>query len=516
MKTFRLFFSFVLFFSCLVFTHAQIHVDGDEDVGIGQSATDNSKVRVVNSSNANGFYLTVNHSSSGQVNGIFSDVQAIGLGTKVGVYSKVSQNASSTQNSIGFYNWIYPYGSGASYGISNWITNNGTGAKYGLAGFYYQSTASIKPLYGIWSRFRNYGEGTTYSHYQVIEGYGDGQKEGFYNVVNQAATATSAARGMYTSVKNTGMGPTTGLEIYVPVDGRSTKFGYTGRVYENSASTGSTYGIRSQVFASGSRPVYGFHNKVEESVGASGVKYGIYNYVEDASSGANKYGIYNYLEKTGTGTSYALYSEVGGQTDYAGYFAGNVVVTGTMIDGVSDGRLKEDTKDLVGALALVAQLQPKSYLFKNNTGIRLPRGRQYGLIAQELETVLPDLVTEFTTPGKPIYQKVKTVSDVLMLPADEGQGGGTTQALDANNPPQAAELIAQPLAIEDTDEIVGYEADQTFKAINYRALIPVLVAAIQEQQTEIEHLQKQQAEEETLRAELKVLRTVVLRLSKQD
>ena len=97
-----------------------------------------------------------------------------------------------------------------------------------------------------------------------------------------------------------------------------------------------------------------------------------------------------------------------------------------------------------------------------------------------------------------------------------GKGGGTTQALDANNPPQAAELIAQPLAIEDTDEIVGYEADQTFKAINYRALIPVLVAAIQEQQTEIERLQKQQAELETLRAELKELRTVVLRWSKQD
>ena len=52
----------------------------------------------------------------------------------------------------------------------------------------------------------------------------------------------------------------------------------------------------------------------------------------------------------------------------------------------SDVRLKEDITDLVGGLDTVAQLNPKSYTFKGNSKLR------FGLISQEVERVLPQLV----------------------------------------------------------------------------------------------------------------------------
>ena len=91
--------------------------------------------------------------------------------------------------------------------------------------------------------------------------------------------------------------------------------------------------------------------------------------------------------------------------DYAGYFAGNVGVTGTVMDGLSDGRLKEDAQALVGALGLIAQLQPKSYRFKSDLGIPLPEGRQYGLIAQELEPVLTDRERDIKVTGQTVFAK---------------------------------------------------------------------------------------------------------------
>lgn len=52
----------------------------------------------------------------------------------------------------------------------------------------------------------------------------------------------------------------------------------------------------------------------------------------------------------------------------------------------SDVRLKENITDLVGGLDVIAQLNPKSYTFKGNSKLR------FGLISQEVERVLPQLV----------------------------------------------------------------------------------------------------------------------------
>jgi hypothetical protein len=60
----------------------------------------------------------------------------------------------------------------------------------------------------------------------------------------------------------------------------------------------------------------------------------------------------------------------------------------------SDARLKTDVQDLNWGLSQVLALRPVSYAWKNN---QINQGTQYGFIAQEVQTVMPDLVREFET-----------------------------------------------------------------------------------------------------------------------
>jgi endosialidase-like protein len=121
-------------------------------------------------------------------------------------------------------------------------------------------------------------------------------------------------------------------------------------------------------------------------------------------------------------------------TGYAGYFQGNVYVTGSITQN-SDARLKQDVASLGYGLRDLLRLRPVSFNWKD----RPDRGRQLGLIAQEVEPVLPELVT--------------------------------------------------------TDK----DAEQT-KGLNYIGLVPVTIKAIQEQQAQIEDQKKRIAdlEEEKL------------------
>lgn len=87
-------------------------------------------------------------------------------------------------------------------------------------------------------------------------------------------------------------------------------------------------------------------------------------------------------------------------------------------------------------------MEPKSYQFIQNlnNNLNLPSGIQYGLIAEEIEQILPGLVKECTAPA--IFDSV-------------------------------GNQIA---------------ADLTFKSINYTGIIPLLIASIKEQQNKIDSL----------------------------
>ncbi len=73
---------------------------------------------------------------------------------------------------------------------------------------------------------------------------------------------------------------------------------------------------------------------------------------------------------------------------------GDVAISGS-IYGASDQRLKENITPLQNADVIISQLNPTSFNFKKDMqqDFALPEGKQYGLIAQEVQKILPELVT---------------------------------------------------------------------------------------------------------------------------
>lgn len=143
----------------------------------------------------------------------------------------------------------------------------------------------------------------------------------------------------------------------------------------------------------------------------------------------------------------ALGYQTSGFAMYAGYFNGNVGYTGTLSQ-VSDARLKTNIQSLSGALSLVKAIDVKTYHYKKGAEanqLNLAAGKQYGFIAQQLETVVPELVS----------------ADFATMEGGERQGkeGPITVASDA------------------------------YKTVNYIGMVPILTQAIKEQQEIIESMQ---------------------------
>lgn len=127
---------------------------------------------------------------------------------------------------------------------------------------------------------------------------------------------------------------------------------------------------------------------------------------------------------------------------WGGYFLGDLGHTGSIYN-TSDKKLKKNIEPVAdNAITKIMNLQPKQYQFRTNEfkGMNLAEGNHFGFIAQEVEAAFPDLVKERT-----------------LSPA-------TTQ---------------------------GMVEEVSFKSVNYTELIPILTAAIQEQQKQIEELKKE-------------------------
>jgi hypothetical protein len=193
-----------------------------------------------------------------------------------------------------------------------------------------------------------------------------------------------------------------------------------------------------------------------------GTSIGVYGH---STQGTGK-GVQGYSNFTGVyayGGNYGVYAVATKDFGYAGSFQGNVYTTGTYQP--SARQLKHNIAELNGAMALISKLQPKEYEYKQEGSyglMNLPKGKRYGLIAEEVEEVLPTLIkaTEFDRHF--------------------AQGGDS----ETNTGEQASEKI-------------------DFKAVNYTELIPIMIKGMQEQQVENETLKDRVAKLEELILALK-------------
>jgi hypothetical protein len=90
----------------------------------------------------------------------------------------------------------------------------------------------------------------------------------------------------------------------------------------------------------------------------------------------------------------------------------------------SDAKLKSNVEDVSDVSILISKLKPKTYTFRQGeyAALGLPSQKQYGLIAQELEQVLPELVTTSEMPvgksstGERVMEEVKAVNYTALIP----------------------------------------------------------------------------------------------------
>lgn len=152
-------------------------------------------------------------------------------------------------------------------------------------------------------------------------------------------------------------------------------------------------------------------------------------------------------------TNYGIFASVtpGPGTNYAGFFSGDIVVTG-QINPPSDVSLKQNVQGVQNALGIIGQLNPVSFEFNQTVypQMKLADGNQYGFIAQDVETVLPDLVNDEVYPAE--YDSLGNVIS-----------------------PQV-----------------------NFKSMNYQAVIPLLTKGVQEQQSQIDSLENEIASRDSL------------------
>lgn len=95
-------------------------------------------------------------------------------------------------------------------------------------------------------------------------------------------------------------------------------------------------------------------------------------------------------------------------------FDGDIALSGSMF-GLSDARLKADIENVTHALNLLSQLNPSTYKFNTNkyTNLNLPTDQQYGLIAQEVESVFPELVK--TIKFEPSGETYKSINYTALI-----------------------------------------------------------------------------------------------------
>lgn len=308
-------------------------------------------------------------------------------------------------------------------------------------------------------------------------------------------------------------------------------YGYSGTGYGIYGSSTSSYSDNGStgVYGSGYYGVHGIgtygvwgESKNYLGVYGSGVSYGVYGSASSTSSGYGLYGVSGYIGAYASGTSYGFYgvstngigarassdNNLGGSfysTNYyglragtgltsqnwAGVFDGSVYTFGTY--QTSDRKLKKNISEFTRAMDIIAQLKPKRYEFIREgklATLHLPEGKHYGLIAQELQEVLPELVKELDDDLT--YQQV--TDKPVVITAASGK-----EAIE----PQKA-------SVEKTKD------NLTIKAVNYTELIPIMIKGLQElneKNKEIDELKAEVAELRKMMLEMKSGRSDVTTLS---
>jgi hypothetical protein len=312
-------------------------------------------------------------------------------------------------------------------------------------------------MFGIFNRVLSHPTSSshTFGAYHLVEKNGSGRHTGLYNKLMSSTTSDTALVSIHTGAGGyaaqfsgnvhvtdqlgVGTTPLSGIELQVDGDARMTNLGisktgadsYTDGIFV-SGPYQDGISVFTQFTGQSFQSVYGVKSE-PSGLSSNQIIYGVYSRPSFSFGSSTIYGVY--ADKQSGGSGYALYVN------------GEAFTTGSGSWVTSDSRLKEEVQEVVGALDIIRELRPTSYTYRQTDKyelLNLPKGRQYGFIAQEVERVIPDLVRD---------------TDV-----------------------QFNESVADP-------DKTGQHTEQ-LKAMNYQMLIPVLTQGIKEQQAQLEDMRR--------------------------
>jgi len=231
----------------------------------------------------------------------------------------------------------------------------------------------------------------------------------------------------------------------------------SGSAYANSATEPAFVGVSLGLTGiRGEGVAYGVYGKGLNGIYGEGGNYGVYG--KSMSGGilgeGNQYGVRGIgggeagtgvvgISTNGTGI---IGSAAVGQ--YAGYFNGSVFASAGFTP--SDKNLKLNVKNILGAMEIINELNPTQYEYRNDGNYKLmnlPQGNRYGLIAQDVEKVLPGLIKETNFDPNIIKSEKENNESEIRLKENM------------------------------KEEVIS------FKAISYTELIPIIIKGMQELST---------------------------------
>ncbi|MBS1655515.1 MAG: tail fiber domain-containing protein, partial [Bacteroidetes bacterium] len=405
------------------------NITGSYNTATGSSALSNCSTGSDNT--ANGFIaLSTNTTGSFNVamgSGALQSNSTASANTALG-YSAMSTNTTGANNTSAGHNSLY----------SN-TTGNYNSALGDNAG-YYNSTGSYNVFLGQGS-----GSGVFTGSNNVCIGRLSGVSN---DVSNSVAIGYSAYASQSNSVVLGSSSQRVGIGTTAPYSSSQLTVNGGTNYYsiwaENHNPSGGV-AINGTTDQGGGWGIYG------SSTGSTSTQanIGLYGYAAGSTQGTSNSN-YNYFLMANYGVWGAAGNGV--TTGLAGGFNGDITVFGNVYQ-TSDAKLKTNIQPIGNALNGINKLLVKQYDYSQDVAteskLSLPRTHQFGFLAQDVQTVFPNLVSSITAPK-----------------IDYEAGGNKPKVMGSSN----------------------------FLAVNYIGFIPLLTEAVQELSIENDALKKQLAD----------------------
>ena len=387
--------------------------------------------------------IALNIRTNNQTRLTVADNGNIGINTTTPTAKLDVKSASGT---TGANFWLTGNSSVNVKGITSVASNSGTGGAYG-ADFTAIGSGGTSLAAGVsayaQSGYKNYGFFGNVLTSAGQWGYG----------VYATATGSQFTTGGYLKGDLTGVeaiGGSTGVKGSGVYGGEFTGTG-AGVVGSGGPTGGKFTGTRTAIEATlqtatntNSFPQYGIACRAINTANTDQV-FGISSYVDGKDAISNVIGIYS--EPHGPKSTFL--------TSF--YGAGNVNISGNYYSS-SDAKLKQDIKPIQSMIGKIMELKPSSYQYRTEEyRMNLPKGNQFGLIAQEIQKVFPELVAVQVKPASFDKESNEKLSDEVK-----------------------------------------------YLGINYTGLIPIIISGVQEQQQRIKMLEE---ENEQLKKDIAQIKT---------